>query len=251
MPKQQPTYYGVLPANVRYDKSLSPMARILYTEVTALANATGECTASNKYFADLYDVTPTTVSEWIAQLRDAGYISVFIDHNIGNRRKISIPIQNFPKTYSEKAEDPYSEKAEDNNTSKNKELYVQKESEDSAKKADVQKIYEAYLICYKVKKDDLTPKSELLEKAKQRYKLTTGRRAAIERRLADAGFKMLMAAVLGWATEEWTHLGQGNRPDWEADLEKYICRKYEIVEEGANKFEAKRKTKQTNNPWDD
>jgi hypothetical protein len=65
---QQPSYYAQIPSYVRYDKSLSPMARLLFGEITALANKEGYCWATNNYFADLYDVEPTTVSEWIGQL---------------------------------------------------------------------------------------------------------------------------------------------------------------------------------------
>lgn len=254
MSKPNPNYYGILPANVRYDRKLVPMARILYTEISALANASGECTASNKYFATLYDVAPTTVSEWIAQLFDAGYIDVFVDHAAGNKRKIRIAIQNFPKTSSEKAEDPSSEKAEDNNTSKNISFNITKNgknpeeiegTEEYAHAKRITYVYELYLKWFKMT-DGLT-----LDDAKARYKLTDNRRAAIVRRLKDCGFKMLCAAIVGYGREEWTHKGKGNRPDWEADLEKYICRKYEIVEDGANKYEQQQKsgTADPNDAW--
>ena len=49
--KNTPNYFGILPANVRYDKRLKPMEKILYTEITALANKKGYCYATNSYFA--------------------------------------------------------------------------------------------------------------------------------------------------------------------------------------------------------
>ena len=52
--KNTPNYFGILPANVRYDKRLKPMEKILYTEITALSNAKGYCYATNSYFAKLY-----------------------------------------------------------------------------------------------------------------------------------------------------------------------------------------------------
>ena len=72
----KPNYYGVLPANVRYDKRLRPAARLLYCEITALAGKTGYCTAGNSYFAALYDVSKKTVESWLHQLSEEKYIEV-------------------------------------------------------------------------------------------------------------------------------------------------------------------------------
>jgi hypothetical protein len=68
------SYYAVIPANVRYDKTLPPNAKLLYGEITALCNEKGYCWASNKYFAELYGVANTTISEWIGKLKSAGYV---------------------------------------------------------------------------------------------------------------------------------------------------------------------------------
>lgn len=72
--REQPSYYVVIPANVRYDKDLPMGARMLYGEITALANANGYCWPTNKYFADLYEVVPRTISHWISLLSEKGYI---------------------------------------------------------------------------------------------------------------------------------------------------------------------------------
>jgi Helix-turn-helix domain len=74
----KPNYYAVIPANVRYDKDLSPNAKLLYGEITALANASGFCWATNAYFAELYDVTKRSVQMWLSQLEKAGYIRVVL-----------------------------------------------------------------------------------------------------------------------------------------------------------------------------
>jgi len=76
MDTEKPSYYAIFPANVRYDKRLRPYERILYAEITALTNKTGECWASNNYFAKLYDVTPRVITLWINDLVKYGYINV-------------------------------------------------------------------------------------------------------------------------------------------------------------------------------
>lgn len=74
--KNEPTYYSVLPASVRYDKKLSASAKILYTEIVALTNKEGVCWASNAYFAKLYGVHVHTITSWVNELKDAEHIRV-------------------------------------------------------------------------------------------------------------------------------------------------------------------------------
>lgn len=76
MCKENPSYYAVIPANVRYDKRLKANEKLLFGEITSLSNKKGYCWASNKYFADLYGVTNQAVSKWIKDLKDIGYIEI-------------------------------------------------------------------------------------------------------------------------------------------------------------------------------
>lgn len=73
---EKPNYYGIIPATVRYDKRLKPMEKILYSEITALANTQGFCFASNSYFGKLYEVHKNTVGIWINNLVECGYLKV-------------------------------------------------------------------------------------------------------------------------------------------------------------------------------
>ena len=69
-------YYAIIPATVRYNKDLKPNEKLLYGEITALANSKGFCFASNRYFAELYKVTIHTVSQWISHLEKLGYVNI-------------------------------------------------------------------------------------------------------------------------------------------------------------------------------
>lgn len=71
----KPSYYAIIPAEVRYS-SLKPNAKLLYGEITALSSKEGYCFATNKYFANLYNVTKNTISLWVGQLNKLGFISV-------------------------------------------------------------------------------------------------------------------------------------------------------------------------------
>lgn len=111
----QPSYYAIIPADVRYCKALIPMARLLYSEITALCNKEGFCWATNSYFAELYEVAPTTISEWVGQLIKHGFIKVEIPDKV--HRKIYLTLREKPKQASGKAEAYPSGKAEANITS--------------------------------------------------------------------------------------------------------------------------------------
>ena len=74
--EEKPSYYGIMPASVRYDKELSPLARILYVEISCLTNQFGYCKASNEYFSKLYEVHPNSISRLVNSLKKKGYINI-------------------------------------------------------------------------------------------------------------------------------------------------------------------------------
>ena len=123
---ERPGYYGILPANVRYDKNLKPMEKIMYSELTALSNKNGYCNATNSYFSELYEVTKNTVSLWIGDLEKAGYIKTKLIYESGTKnikeRRIYIanPITKNDDTYHEKEVDPIT-KNDDTPITKNRE----------------------------------------------------------------------------------------------------------------------------------
>ena len=70
----KPNYYATIPADVRYDKNLTPNSKLLYAEITALCNMNGKCTASTEYFCRLYEVSRASIQNWLKLLEDNGYI---------------------------------------------------------------------------------------------------------------------------------------------------------------------------------
>lgn len=86
-------YYAIIPANVRYDNRLTANAKLLYGEITALCNEKGYCWASNGYFAELYKVDKTTISRWVSQLSDFGYVTVTLKYKEGSKEVESRHLQ--------------------------------------------------------------------------------------------------------------------------------------------------------------
>lgn len=123
---EQPSYYSMIPANVRYDKELKPMEIIMYSEITALTNKYGYAYASNSYFANLYQVHKKTVSNWINHLKEKGYIQTVVTRNedmsVKDRKIYIIPPyeQKNGEGYPQKDSHPIHEKMEENNTSINR-----------------------------------------------------------------------------------------------------------------------------------
>jgi len=78
--KEKPTYYAIIPASVRYS-NLKPNAKLLYGEITALSNKLGFCYATNNYFAELYNVSKNTISNWLSDLNKVGFVTIDIKRN--------------------------------------------------------------------------------------------------------------------------------------------------------------------------
>ena len=83
--KEKPNYYAILTSEVRYNKDLTPNAKLLYAEITALCNMNGKCFASNSYFSELYGKSKTSISKWISQLVAFNYVSVAYTYKKGTK----------------------------------------------------------------------------------------------------------------------------------------------------------------------
>lgn len=154
-------YYAIIPANVRYDKDLPPNAKLLYGEVTALANDKGYCWASNSYFAELYAVTKKTVSTWIKSLEDKGYLfskliykenskeikerRLYLDRPMEEKTPTYEQIVQYPR--EENFHTPMEKKVTDNNTVFNNTFNNTRDIKNKRKKpanADFTAIFSSY-----------------------------------------------------------------------------------------------------------
>ena len=121
--KENPNYFAIIPADVRYDDMICANAKLLYGEITALCNKEGYCWAKNSYFAEIYKTTKKTISRWINSLKDRGYIEVSLIRKETSKeidkRMISIsnryPMDKIKDTYGQKSQYPMDKNVQDNN----------------------------------------------------------------------------------------------------------------------------------------
>ncbi|MBP3502583.1 MAG: helix-turn-helix domain-containing protein [Clostridia bacterium] len=114
-------YYAIIPAYIRYNKELKFGERLMYGEITALSNKSGYCYASNKYFADLYGVSQSTISRWISHLAELNSIDVQIIRNEKKEiieRRLYITdtpyMQNYTYPYTQNNQYPIRKKSKEN-----------------------------------------------------------------------------------------------------------------------------------------
>ncbi len=116
--KDKPTFWAVIPANVRY-ADITPNAKLLYAEITALQQMNGECYASNRYFSKLYNKNKVTISRWIKELRDKGLINVTIVYKGGTKEIANRYIDICDGGNSINVKQVLTKKLKNNNTSNN------------------------------------------------------------------------------------------------------------------------------------
>lgn len=115
MEKLAPSYYSILPAPVRYDKRLTPNAKILYAEITSLTNQLGFCYATNRYFEELYKVSTQSINFWLNQLEKYNYIQRHIYRDKGTKEILNRYITIFEKPIKENFNRPIQEIFKENN----------------------------------------------------------------------------------------------------------------------------------------
>ena len=126
---EKPSYFAVIPANVRYDRELKPNEKLLYGEITCLTQKTGECWASNNYFSKLYGVDVRSISRYLNNLAKKGYIRIDVTRKdkiivnrcirIANRQNCHVDTTELSITPRQNCPEPLDKIVLDNNTSIN------------------------------------------------------------------------------------------------------------------------------------
>ena len=65
---ESPSYWSILTAEVRYNAKLTDFEKVLFSDITALTNKNGYCTASNAYFSRVFKKTIRSISMSIKHL---------------------------------------------------------------------------------------------------------------------------------------------------------------------------------------
>lgn len=191
---EKPNYYAIIPADIRYDKTLKDKAKFLYAEITALCNKDGYCFASNKYFAELYGVRKETISRLLNDLKNRGYIEIKIEYDEKTKAikrrliylltKISIPID---QTINE----PIDQKVKENNTSINNTINI------------------------------LVDFYNELDKFPKVKKITKKRKLKIINRLKDVGYENIIKAFELAAQSDFL-TGNVKNSRWKADFDWFV-----------------------------
>ena len=107
-----------IPKDVWLDHNLSWMEKLLLVEIDSLDAEKG-CFASNGYFGEFFNLSPSRISEMVSSLVSKGYITTFLLYE-GKQVKQRILTPTLPIRKLEggirDTEGGYSEKAKDINT---------------------------------------------------------------------------------------------------------------------------------------
>ncbi|HFD1706200.1 TPA: helix-turn-helix domain-containing protein [Enterococcus faecium] len=231
------SYYAIIPANVRYDDSLIPSAKLLYGEITALCNEKGYCWASNEYFANQYKVSKPTIQNWLKSLEEKGYIYREVKYKVGSKEIEARYIRILGGGHQENLVGGHQEIYQDNNTSINNTFNNTKEyirDLPPSKKSKAKPIRHKYGEYKNVLLSD-----EQMEKLKTEFPNDYQER--IERlseycESSGKTYKNYLATIRSWARKEksesknassgYKRTGRREKlPEWAIDQEAYLKKK--------------------------
>ena len=175
-------YYAIIPAIVRYDNHLNGNAKLLYGELTALANERGYCWATNQYFANLYNVSKRTIISWLKQLEERNYIKMQIFYKpnskmVDRRHIYIIPYPTDTEFYTPSEENfitygkNHQEGDEENFTTPSEENFTENNTLINNTKNNTKNIYSV---------EQSSTMSELFEKVWKTYPKKTNKKKAKE-----------------------------------------------------------------------
>jgi len=218
--KEHPNYYAVIPAHVRY-ADIPANAKLLYGEITALANKKGYCWARNQYFADIYNIHKNSVGRLISILAEHKFIHVeLIPSEKGSEvsRRILIGINKIVEGGINKiVEGGINKIVEDNNTSIN----ITRKNNSSSHRVD-------------------NSTEELVEYFNQKfgksYRVTRDRLKKVSSRLATYSIEECKKAIDNLRSSKF-HNGENDR-GWVADFD-FLFRSDEQIDKFLNFDEVK------------
>ena len=97
-----------IPAEILLNKDLSDKEKIILAMILYLSEEKGRCFASNKYIANIVNVTNERVSKIISSLKDKGYVSVKLKYKTDSKeieQRQIIPIVENINRYSQKLQE--------------------------------------------------------------------------------------------------------------------------------------------------
>ena len=77
----------MFPKKVRYSRRLKAIEKLLYFEIAEIIKEKGVCDETNAYFAELFDTTKQTISNYIQSLKKEELINIEFGGN-GTKRYI-------------------------------------------------------------------------------------------------------------------------------------------------------------------
>lgn len=202
MSKEEPNYYAIIPANIRYDDDLIQGAKLLYGEITALSNQKGFCWANDMYFAKLYKVSKKTIQTWLKSLEDKKYLTREVIYKEGTNEIVRRYIRLCVYPTNENVHTPMHEKVRDNITSINNTVNNTNNIKDippskKRKEAPVRHKYGQY--------QNVLLNDNDLEKLKQEFPIDWEQRInSVDEYVETSGtkYKNFLAVIRSWAKKD-------------------------------------------------
>ncbi|MBX0334324.1 helix-turn-helix domain-containing protein [Pontibacter sp. HSC-14F20] len=83
-----PKNNSVVPYSFRFNKLLNANEKLLLAEIKLLCGRNGHCWPKNRYFAELFNRCPKTISRWLKKLEKLGFIRIEFNRLQCDRRDI-------------------------------------------------------------------------------------------------------------------------------------------------------------------
>ncbi len=119
MEHNEPNYFAVIPTRILFHDGLIPSAILLYGAIASLTQEKGYCWAKDSYFANKFNVSKTTVQNWLKSLEEFEFIRREVVYKEGSKEILHRYIRILEKPTQENLRTPTQENLRDNNKSFN------------------------------------------------------------------------------------------------------------------------------------